>query len=39
MPFGCIIHCAAIGIVSYAEQQGRNQCDDGRQPNLEINIP
>jgi hypothetical protein len=33
--FGRLLHCAAIGVVGLAEQQGGNQRDDERQPNQE----
>jgi hypothetical protein len=27
MPFGCLFHCAAIGVIDLAVQQGGNQRD------------
>jgi len=30
MPFSCLRHCAAIGVVGLAEQQRRNQRDEER---------
>jgi hypothetical protein len=30
MPFGCLLHCAAIGVVGLAKQQGGNQRDEER---------
>jgi hypothetical protein len=35
MPFGCLLHCAVIGMVDLVEQQGGNQRDEERQPNPE----